>query len=434
MSKKITSKYNLQLDKEFADLVPRRCEAEHRQLRDNLEAHGCLEPLVAWRAAGKSGRDVLVGDYETYKICKTNKIPFRLKKMTFRGRDQAKEFIIDMALGRPNLNTYQKCLLALRWEPILRKRAKENMRLSPGRGKKGFRRSGKPFSPFRTDEILAQKVGVCADTISKMKRLQRKASLSLKKRLEEGTSTIHGACRLIDSKEKAERRSRVISRKVYYKNPVLGKKVENVIICKDVMVGLKKISAETVDLIITSPPYANMKNYGRGKKADGMRYQQWLKWLSPIWTECERVLVPGGRLCVNVDSVVNRHPQDLAKERKRPVFCDLVNQMRSIGEFRYRDRIIWHKTNVQGNQAWAGTYCSPSNPHIKHVAEEILIWSKRDYELPPPKPGITGDITDEQFREYTLNVWRIPSYLRNPGGHPCVFPEELVRRLVLLYS
>ena len=215
---------------------------------------------------------------------------------------------------------------------------------------------------------------------------------------------------------------------------MLGKKVENVIICKDVMVGLKKISAETVDLIITSPPYANMKNYGRGKKADGMRYQQWLKWLSPIWTECERVLVPGGRLCVNVDSVVNRHPQDLAKERKRPVFCDLVNQMRSIGEFRYRDRIIWHKTNVQGNQAWAGTYCSPSNPHIKHVAEEILIWSKRDYELPPPKPGITGDITDEQFREYTLNVWRIPSYLRNPGGHPCVFPEELVRRLVLLYS
>ena len=434
MSKKITKKHNLQLDREFASLVPSRCGAELRQLRDNLAAHGCLEPLVVWRGAGKAGRNVLVGDYEIYRICKAKRMPFRLKRMNFQDRDEAKEFLIDMALGRANLNTYQKCLLALRWEPILRKRGKENMRLSPGRGKKGFRRPGKPFSPFRTDEILAQKVGVCGDTISKMKRLQKKASLSLKKRLEEGKSSIHGACRLIDAKQKAERRSRVINRKVHYKNPTLSKTVENVIICSDVIKGMKKIPTETVDLIVTSPPYANMKNYGRGKKADGMRYEEWLNWLRPVWTECERILVSGGRLCVNVDSVVNRHPDDLAKERKRPVFCDLVNQMRTIGEFRYRDRILWVKNNVQGNQAWCGTYCSPSNPHIKHISEDILVWSKGDYELPPPKEGITGDISDAEFREFTLNTWHIPAYLRNPAGHPCVYPEELVRRLVLLYS
>ena len=192
--------------------------------------------------------------------------------------------------------------------------------------------------------------------------------------------------------------------------------MENVIICADVMVGLKKIPSETVDLIVTSPPYANLKNYGQGKKADGMRYQQWLNWLHPIWTECERVLVPGGRLCVNVDSVVNRHPEDLENERKRPVFCDLVNQMRTIGDFRFRDRVVWVKDNVKGNQAWFGTYCSPVNPHIKHISEDILVWSKGSYELPPPKEGVTGDITDAQFREYTVNTWHIPAYLRNPAG------------------
>ena len=152
MGKKYTSKHNLQLSKEFACLVPSRCEAERRQLRENLQAHGCLEPLVVWKDAGRGARDVLVVDYECYRICLAHRISFQVKRMSFKDRDDVKEFIINRALSRLNLNLYQKCLLALKWKQIVKERGKENMRLSCGRGKKFIRKSVEAFQPHRTNE------------------------------------------------------------------------------------------------------------------------------------------------------------------------------------------------------------------------------------------------------------------------------------------
>lgn len=261
-------------------------------------------------------------------------------------------------------------------------------------------------------------MGVSADTIAKVARLQKKANEGLKRKWESGRITIHGACRLVDSKSKAEKRIRTIKSKSNYRNPIITKEPVDVIICADVLLALQSIPDDWIDLICSSPPYSTQVDYGKGRSADNLRYEEWLNWLTKVWKECERVLVPGGRLCVNVASTVNRHSQDKDRERKRPVVADLIGQMRTVGQMKYRDRIIWVKNNVAGNQAGFGSYCSPCDPHLRHTSEDIIIWSKGSYELLPPKPGIVGDITDEQFREYTCNTWHIPADLKHGGGQP----------------
>ena len=434
MKKKNSQSRQFRLDQEFATLVPPRSEAERDVLRENLSTHGSLSPLIIWKAAGRRGKDLLIMDYEVYRMCRSLKIVPKTKYMSFKTRDDAIEFVIARCLGNRNLTVYEKGILALRWEPILKRRAAKNQTLSCGRGRKGVRNSDEAFVPCHINKILANKIGVSPDTIAKIKRLNTYASDELKQRLVKGTSSIAGACQSIDSKHKAERTARALKQKVNFRNPRLRKDIINEIICGDVLKILKTIGSEHVDLIITSPPYGNRRDYGKGKEADNPKYQEWLDGLYPVWVECERVLVPGGRLCVNVDSMLNTHPEDMAKERKRPVFCDLVSQMRSIGQFRYRERITWCKKNIAGNVSDSGTYCSPCDPHLRHDSEDIIIWSKGSYELFPPVEGIAGDITDTQFRSYTVNTWEIHPETRNRGGHPCPFCEELPRRLALLYS
>jgi DNA modification methylase len=132
------------------------------------------------------------------------------------------------------------------------------------------------------------------------------------------------------------------------------KDVENQIICADVLEGLRIIPDKSVHLIFTSPPYCLDIKYGNHN--DNMPWDKYLEWLFEVWSECSRVLVPGGRLVINIDSVTNRQDPLESREYIRPILAELVMQMRRIPGMMYRSEFAWYKHQVVGRATAWGCY------------------------------------------------------------------------------
>lgn len=205
------------------------------------------------------------------------------------------------------------------------------------------------------------------------------------------------------------------------------KDIINTIMCDDVLVGLSKIPDESVELIWSSPPY-NIDLKGYKNRNDNEPYKQYVSWLKDIMTEFKRVLVHGGRIAINIDSVRNRQDED---EYIRPIYADLVNIGRELG-LGFRTEICWYKQNWSGRATAFGSYMSSSNPTVRRIHEYVLVWSKGDWKL-EGDPELS-DMTPKEFQEWTFSTWHIQPETRNRNGHPAPFPEELAKRIIKLFS
>jgi len=200
----------------------------------------------------------------------------------------------------------------------------------------------------------------------------------------------------------------------------------NTIMFDDVLDGLRKIPDETVHLVCTSPPYNINIKYKNRKDNDP--YAHYLAWLKDILIECKRVLVSGGRIAINIDSV--RNLQD-GEEYMRPIYADLVNIGREIG-LKFRVEICWYKQNWSGRATAFGSWCSCSNPALRRTHEYVLVWSKDEFGLEGDSE--LSDMTPKEFQEWTFSTWFIQPETKNRNGHPAPYPEELVTRILKLFS
>ena len=193
----------------------------------------------------------------------------------------------------------------------------------------------------------------------------------------------------------------------------------NKIINGDVLEVLGKIPDNTVHLAITSPPYNVGKDYDSHN--DKMNYGEYLTWLNKVWVETNRILVPGGRFCLNIAPTGIK---DFV-----PIHQDFTTQLRKIG-MTFRTEIIWYKQTMLKRTAW-GSFKSPSNPHIVPSWEYVLIFSKGQNKLEGNPED--ADITKEEFMKFSDGMWYIPPETQR-NGHPAPFPEELIYRLIKFYS
>jgi len=193
----------------------------------------------------------------------------------------------------------------------------------------------------------------------------------------------------------------------------------NKIITGDVLEVMRQFPSNSIHLAITSPPYNVGKDYDNHH--DKMEYKEYLNWLNKVWKETKRVLVPGGRFCLNIA------PTGI--KDFTPIHHDFSNQLRKLG-MKFRTEIIWYKQTMLKRTAW-GSWKSPSNPHIIPSWEYVLVFSKDKDKLEgDPKDA---DITAEEFKEFSDGHWKIsPETQRN--GHPAPFPEELIYKLIKFYS
>lgn len=192
----------------------------------------------------------------------------------------------------------------------------------------------------------------------------------------------------------------------------------NMIFCKSSQ-NMTELPENSVHLMVTSPPYNVGKEYDQD-----ITLKEYLDFLNQIWREVYRVLVPGGRACINI--------ANLGRKPYIPLHAFIIQGMLEIG-YLMRGEIIWNKaSSSSGSTAW-GSWCSPSNPTLRDVHEYILVFSKSGFSrknLNKRKATISRD----DFLELTKSVWTFPAVSARRIGHPAPFPVELPQRLVQLYT
>lgn len=179
------------------------------------------------------------------------------------------------------------------------------------------------------------------------------------------------------------------------------------------------IPDHSVHLMVTSPPYNVTKEYDQD-----LSLPEYLGLLRRVFGETYRVLVHGGRACINVANVGRRPYLPLS---------DYISQMMVEIGFLERGEIIWNKGAGAGESMAWGSWRSASNPVLRDVHEYILVFSKGAFGRKRPE-GKENTITREQFMEWTRSVWVMKPESARKIKHPAPFPLELPLRLIQLYT
>ncbi|MEM4066935.1 MAG: site-specific DNA-methyltransferase [Candidatus Micrarchaeaceae archaeon] len=196
---------------------------------------------------------------------------------------------------------------------------------------------------------------------------------------------------------------------------------ENTIICGDSQDVLTIIPDNYIDLIVTSPPYNFGKEYD--KHNDNTNWDDYFTKLFAIFTECIRVLKHGGRIIVNIQPAFLQH---------MPTHHIITDFFRSNGLI-WRGEIIWEKNNYNCKITAWGSWKSPSSPYLKYTWEFLEVFSKGTIKKKGNRKDI--DITADEFKNWTTAKWVIaPEKNMSKYDHPAVFPEELVKRCIKLFS
>ena len=218
---------------------------------------------------------------------------------------------------------------------------------------------------------------------------------------------------------------------------------------------MSEVPDKTVDLIVTSPPYFNIKDYakdGYQKSSNGKMhkeqlgdiddYQLFIDELLKVWNECERVLKPNGKLVINTPLMpmkkadytthYNRHIFDLNSDVQHSILYQRKTKM-----FLY-DVYIWDRTNPS-KKLMFGSYPYPRNFYAQNTSEFVTVYVKDGYAIDnlPKKTKEASKLTEKEWVEFTKQIWRIPIPGKNDiafGEHSAIMPEEIVYRCVKLFT
>ena len=198
---------------------------------------------------------------------------------------------------------------------------------------------------------------------------------------------------------------------------------------------MKEVPDESVHLIITSPPYWQLKDYGNGKQIGyDDSYEEYINNLSLVWKECHRILHEGCRLCVNVGDQFARSVY-YGRYKVIPIRTEIIKFCESAG-FDYMGAIIWQKvttTHTTGGATVMGSFPFPRNGILKIDYEFILLFKKYG-NLPKVTKAVKDQskLTKEEWNQYFTGHWNFAG--EKQDKHLAMFPEELPRRLIKMFS
>ena len=217
--------------------------------------------------------------------------------------------------------------------------------------------------------------------------------------------------------------------------------------------GMHELEDNSVDLIITSPPYFNIKDYAKNGYQDTTHsqshesdlgainhYAVYIDALLFVWKECERVLKPNGKLCINVplmpmlkkdyDTHYNRHIFDLQS--------DIQHSILRHTDLFLLDMYIWNRTN-SSKKLMFGSYPYPRNFYAQNTTEFIAVFVKdgKPSNNIPQEIKEASKLTQEEWVSFTKQIWDIPIPSKNDsafGKHSAIMPSEIPYRLIKLFS
>jgi site-specific DNA-methyltransferase (adenine-specific) len=205
---------------------------------------------------------------------------------------------------------------------------------------------------------------------------------------------------------------------------------------------LKTIPSDSIHLVVTSPPYFNLKPYA--SSAGGRQlgrlddYETFLGELDRVWRECERVLVPGGRICCVIGDILIPRRAD-GRHRVLPLPSDIQVRSRNIGLDNLTP-ILWFKIGNRTNESGGGSsgyYGKPYQPGaiIKNDHEHILMLRKPGgYRTTPMIQKALSMLQRDEMDGWMRPVWSDIRGASLRAGHPAPFPPELAERLIRMFS
>ena len=193
----------------------------------------------------------------------------------------------------------------------------------------------------------------------------------------------------------------------------------NQIICGDCIEVIKTFPDESIDLVVTSPPY----NIGKEYEERILTNKEYYNLIFESFLSIKRILKKDGRICFNVPFSMNRRGQIF-------YIFPIVLKAFQDSSLNIRDLIIWDQMYSGSNTAW-GSWKSPSSPWLRHLTELILLGYKSIWKK--EKKG-KSDLETKEFMGWTLDKWRFSANTGLRKKHPTAFPEELPIRCIKLFS
>ena len=198
---------------------------------------------------------------------------------------------------------------------------------------------------------------------------------------------------------------------------------------------MKEVTDESVHLIITSPPYWQLKDYGNGKQIGfNDTYEEYINNLNLVWNECHRVLHKGCRLCINIGDQFARSVY-YGRYKVIPIRTEIIKFCESVG-FDYMGAVIWQKVttcHTTGGATVMGSFPYPRSGILKLDYEFILIFKKYGNQ-----PKVSREVKEqsklakEEWNQYFTGHWKFSG--EKQDKHLAMFPEELPRRLIKMFS
>jgi len=202
------------------------------------------------------------------------------------------------------------------------------------------------------------------------------------------------------------------------KKPYYNK--DGILIYKDDILSTTAVASNSIDLIVTSPPYNVDIHYGTHK--DDLLYSDYLKFTHEWLGRCLDMSKSSGRMCLNI-------PLDKNKDGQQSVGADITTIAKNVG-WKYHSTIVWNEGNISRRTAW-GSWKSASAPYVITPVELIVVlckeqWKKKD-------KGIS-DVTRDEFIAWTNGLWTFNGESKKRIGHPAPFPIELPTRCIKMFS
>ncbi len=193
---------------------------------------------------------------------------------------------------------------------------------------------------------------------------------------------------------------------------------------------MAELADNSIQLIVTSPPYFNVKDYGIDNIGSIQQYEYYLRAMRQVFRECYRVLEEGRYICVNVSDIISG-------EKKLPIPCNILNILQRCG-FEYREDILWKKPSGLGSAKRFGTLVKfpyPMYYYPNNIYEHILVFRKGKFDFKKiSKQDREASKIDLEYAKshWNSDIWEIMPEVRS--DHPAMFPIELPEALIKLYT
>jgi len=205
-----------------------------------------------------------------------------------------------------------------------------------------------------------------------------------------------------------------ISKKIYFE-------AKSVKIINDDILTCNTIDNNSIDLIVTSPPYNIDIKYNNFN--DEIPYNEYLNFTKKWLKRCLEFTKNDGRFCLNI-------PLDKFKGGHQSVYIDIGNIAKKVG-WKYHSTVVWNEQNISRRTAW-GSWLSASAPFVIAPVEMIIILYKKNWKK--DKTNKKSDIERNDFMAWTNGVWSFNGESKKKIGHPAPFPVELPMRCIKLFS